>query len=40
MPRRMSEYYDARYGLPADCLRVPESAIARPQPFETIACRR
>ena len=40
MRRRMNEYYDARYGLKSDLLRVPESAIGRPQPFETIACAR
>jgi len=38
MQRRMTEYYDARYGLPSDFLRVPEGAIARPQPFEAVAC--
>jgi len=38
MRRRMSEYYDARYGLKSDLLRVPESAIGRPQPFEAAAC--
>jgi hypothetical protein len=40
MRRRMMEYYDARYGLPSDFMRVPEGAIARPQPFETVACQR
>ena len=39
MQRRMKEYYDARYGLPSDFMRVPEGAIARPQPFEAVACR-
>ena len=39
MQRRMTEYYDERYGLPSDFMRVPDSAIARPQPFETVACR-
>jgi len=38
MRRRMREYYDARYGLESDFLRVPESAIGRPEPFGTIAC--
>ena len=38
MRRRMTDYYDARYGLPSDFLRVPESAIGRPEPFGTIAC--
>jgi formylmethanofuran dehydrogenase subunit A len=39
MQRRMREYYDARYGLPSDFMRVPEGAIPRPQPFEAVACR-
>jgi formylmethanofuran dehydrogenase subunit A len=38
MRRRMSEYYDARYGLKSDFMRVPESAIRRPQPFEAVPC--
>ncbi len=38
MQRRMDRYYDERYGLPSDFLRVPESAIPRPEPFESIAC--
>ena len=29
-----ADYYDERYGLPSDFMRVPESAIARPEPFE------
>jgi formylmethanofuran dehydrogenase subunit A len=37
--RRMNDYYDTRYGLPSDFLRVPEGAIPRPQPFEAVACR-
>src|SRR5271166_6968183 len=40
MQRRMTEYYDARYGLPSDFMRVPEEAVGRPQPFETVACTR
>ena len=39
MQRRMNDYYDARYGLPSDFMRVPEGAISRPQPFEAVACR-
>ena len=38
MRRRMSEYYDERYGLNSDFMRVPEGAIGRPQPFEAVAC--
>ncbi len=40
MQRRMKEYYDARYGLPSDFMRVPEGAVGRPQPFEAVACTR
>src|SRR5271169_938012 len=39
MQRRMTQYYDERYGLPSDFMRVPEGAIARREPFETVACR-
>jgi hypothetical protein len=39
MQRRMKDYYDARYGLPSDFMRVPEGAILRPQSFEVVACR-
>jgi formylmethanofuran dehydrogenase subunit A len=39
MQRRMTEYYDERYGLPSDFMRVPEGAIGRLEPFETVACR-
>ena len=38
MQRRMSEYCDARYGLASNFMRVPDGAIPRPQPFETIGC--
>jgi formylmethanofuran dehydrogenase subunit A len=38
MQRRMKSYYDARYGLPSDFMRVPEGAIARPNPFEAVVC--
>lgn len=38
MRRRMDEYYDARYGLPSDFMRVPEEAVGRPHPFEAVAC--
>ena len=40
MQRRMSRYYDARYGLRSDFMRVPPEALGRPQPFETVACAR
>src|SRR6202042_1927268 len=39
MQRRMTQYYDERYGLPSDFMRVPEGAIGRPEPFEAVACR-
>jgi hypothetical protein len=38
MQRRMERYYDERYGLSPDFLRVPEGAIPRTQPFESVAC--
>ncbi len=40
MQRRMMKYYDERYGLPSDFMRVPEGAVGRPQPFGTVACAR
>ncbi len=38
MQRRMAQYYDARYGLSSDFMRVPEFAIERPDPFEVVPC--
>jgi formylmethanofuran dehydrogenase subunit A len=35
---RMRNYYDDRYGLPADAMAVPASAIGRPDPFEWVPC--
>ena len=40
MRRRMTQYYDQRYGLPSDFMRVPDGALGRPQPFEAVACAR
>jgi formylmethanofuran dehydrogenase subunit A len=40
MQKRMMQYYDARYGLPSDFMRVPDGALGRPQPFEAVACAR
>jgi formylmethanofuran dehydrogenase subunit A len=40
MQRRMQEYYDARYGLKSDFMRVPDGAVGRPHPFEAVACAR
>jgi formylmethanofuran dehydrogenase subunit A len=36
--RRMKAYYEDRYGLPAEFLRVPEQALGRPEPFELVPC--
>jgi formylmethanofuran dehydrogenase subunit A len=38
MRRRMERYYDERYGLPSDFMRVPECAIPRPEPFQSVTC--
>jgi formylmethanofuran dehydrogenase subunit A len=38
--RRMTAYYDARYGLSDDFIKVPEFAIARPDPFGLVPCAR
>jgi formylmethanofuran dehydrogenase subunit A len=37
--RRMKDYYDARYGLPDDLVKVPAHALGRPEPFEVVPCR-
>jgi formylmethanofuran dehydrogenase subunit A len=36
--RRMKTYYDERYGISADIIKVPDHAIGRPQPFELTSC--
>ena len=38
--RRMQDYYSDRYGLPADIMTVPATAIGRPEPFEAVPCAR
>jgi formylmethanofuran dehydrogenase subunit A len=38
--RRMQAYYDERYGLSDDFIKVPEHAIGRPDPFELVPCVR
>jgi formylmethanofuran dehydrogenase subunit A len=38
MRNRMARYYDERYGLPSNFMRVPEGAIGRSEPFEVVAC--
>ena len=35
---RMDEYFGQRYGLPASFMRVPEGALPRPDPFESVPC--
>jgi formylmethanofuran dehydrogenase subunit A len=40
MRRRMERYYDDRYGLSSDFMRVPEGAIPRERPFESIRCSK
>jgi formylmethanofuran dehydrogenase subunit A len=40
MDRRMAAYYDARYGLADDFIKVPEFAIPRPDPFGLVPCAR
>jgi len=40
MDRRMAAYYDARYGLADDFIKVPEHAIPRPAPFGLVSCAR
>jgi len=38
--RRMTAYYDERYGLSPDVIKVPESAIGRPNSFSLVPCAR
>ena len=38
--RRMQDYCHDRYGLPADFMAVPTTAIGRPDPFESVPCAR
>ena len=38
MDRRLKAYYDDRYGLSDDLIKVPDHAIGRPEPFELIPC--
>ena len=37
--RRMRNYYDERYGLSDEFLKVPDYALNRPEPFEFVPCR-
>ena len=36
--RRLRDYYDERYGLAHDFMKVPEGAVGRPEPFEHVPC--
>jgi formylmethanofuran dehydrogenase subunit A len=36
--RRMKTYYEDRYGLSDEFIRVPEHALGRPEPFERVPC--
>jgi len=36
--RRMKAYYEDRYGLSDELLKVPEHALGRPEPFERVPC--
>jgi formylmethanofuran dehydrogenase subunit A len=36
--RRMSAYYDDRYGLSDRFIKVPEHALGRPEPFALVSC--
>jgi formylmethanofuran dehydrogenase subunit A len=38
--RRMTDYYDERYGLSDDFIKVPDHAIGRTDPFELVPCAR
>ncbi len=35
---RMKAYYDERYGISDDLIKVPDHAIGRPEPFELVSC--
>jgi formylmethanofuran dehydrogenase subunit A len=36
--RRLKAYYDERYGISDDLIKVPDNAIGRPEPFELVSC--
>ena len=38
--RRMTAYYEERYGLSDDFIKVPDHAIGRHDPFELVPCAR
>ncbi len=37
--RRMKNYYDERYGLSDEFVKVPDYALGRPEPFIVVPCR-
>ena len=37
--RRMKAYYEERYGLADDFVKVPDHALGQPEPFEFVPCR-
>jgi formylmethanofuran dehydrogenase subunit A len=38
--RRLRSYYDERFGLSDDLIKVPEDALGRTEPFELVSCRQ
>jgi len=38
MDRRMKDYYEERYGLSDQFIKVPDYALNRPEPFEFVPC--
>ena len=36
--RRLKAYYDERWGISHDLIKVPDHAIGRPHPFELVSC--
>ena len=37
--RRMKDYYEERYGLSDEFVKVPDYALSRPEPFISVPCR-
>jgi len=35
----MKTYYEDRYGLSDDLIKVPDYAVGRPEPFELVPCK-
>jgi len=36
--RRLKAYYNERYGISDDLIKVPDHAVGRPEPFELVSC--